>query len=117
MCISCFEGTSNLQIREGRIAYTLQKPLWEEPGRLQKQQIIVPLDVHETSKWCNSFMLVLKLNGKFRLCLDLAQFKIVLIRPVYRGLTINDILPWLAGVKYLMLINESTAYHKLRLDE
>ena len=49
-----------------RVAYALQlqKPLKEEPNRLQKQQIIVPVDVDETLEQCNSFVLVPRANGK-----------------------------------------------------
>ena len=41
-----------------------KEPLNEELGRLQRQQIIVTLGMDKTSKWCNSFMLVPKANGK-----------------------------------------------------
>ena len=37
---------------------------------LQTLDIITPLGVNETVVWCNSFMLVPKVNGKVRLCLD-----------------------------------------------
>ena len=57
------------------------------------------------------------MNGKVRLCLDLAWLNKVLIRPIHRGPTLNDILPKLAGVKYLMLINVSSGYHTLKLDK
>ena len=46
---------------------------------------IIPLDVGETSGWCNSFMLFLKTNGNVRLCLDLTRSNTVLIRPIHRG--------------------------------
>ena len=57
--IGCFEETSILQVKEGiqpyqvpprRIACSLQKPLKEELEMLQRQQVIVPLGVAETSK-------------------------------------------------------------------
>ena len=62
-----FEGTFKLSVKEGnclyqassrRVAYVLQQSLKEELDRLQKQQIIVPLDVDETSEFCNSFSLI-----------------------------------------------------------
>ena len=64
MGVSCFEDTFKLQLREGshpyinlpiRVAYAPQDPLCEELDRLQKQQIIVLLDVDETSEWCKNF--------------------------------------------------------------
>ena len=49
--------------------------------------------------------------------LDVAQLNKVLIRPIHMGLTLNDILPKLTGVKYLMWIDASPGYHKLKLGE
>ena len=68
-----------------RVACVIQESLMDELDRLKKQQIIVPLGMDETSEWCNSFVLVLKANGKVWLCLDLARLNKVLIKPVHRG--------------------------------
>ena len=55
----CFYVKFRLQVKEGsfqyqtpprRVAYALQEPLMEELEWLQKQQIIVPLGVNETSE-------------------------------------------------------------------
>ena len=75
----CFNGTFSLQLKPDNkpyqapltcVTYTLQKPFEKELERLQKQDIKAPLGVDETSKWCNSFVLVPKANGKVRLCLN-----------------------------------------------
>ena len=58
-----------------------------------------------------------KLNGKVRLCLTLARLNQVLIRAVHRGPTLNDIFPKLNEEQYLSLIDVSSGYHKLKLDE
>ena len=71
----------------------------------------------ETPEWCKSFILVPKANGRVWLCLDPARLNEVLIRPVYRGLTLNNILPRFAGIIYLTLIDASSGYHNLKLDE
>ena len=56
--IGCFKGTYSLQVKEGVkpyqvpsrcITYVLQTPIRDELGQLQKQQLIIPLDVYETS--------------------------------------------------------------------
>ena len=52
------------------MAYTLQKPFEEELERLQNHDIIAPLGIDKTAKWCNSFVLVPKANGKVRFFLD-----------------------------------------------
>ena len=92
-------------------------PFQEELLRLQCQDIITPLGVDEVMEWCNSFVVVPKANGKVRLCLDPAQLNQTLIRPEYRGPMLNNILPKLNNVQYLSLIDASSGYHNLWLDE
>ena len=124
--ISCCECTFKLQVREGsclyqtllrRVAYALQGPLGEELDQLQKQQIIVPLGIDETSKLYNSFMLFPKVSDKVKLCLDLAWLNKVLIKPIHRGLTLSDIISRQVFIMYLTLINAYSGYHNIKLDE
>ena len=126
MAINYFEGMFKLQVREGshpyqalprRVAHALQEPLQDELDRLQTQEVIIHLDINETSKWCKSFMLVPKANDRVRLCLDLAWLNEVLKRPIHRDLTLDGILPRLADVKYITLINMTEGYHNLKPDE
>ena len=69
------------------------------------------------SEWCDSSVLVPKANGKVRLYLDPAQLNEGLKRPIHRVLTLNNILPKLNNAKYLCLIDVSSGYHHLKLDE
>ena len=124
--IGCFEGTFSLQLTPDSkpyqapprcVAYMLQKLFKDELDQLQKLDIITPLGVDETAEWCNNFVLVPKANGKVRLCLDPARLNQVLIRPVHRGPTLNHILPRLNNVKYMSIIEASSGYHNLKLDE
>ena len=85
--------------------------------QLQQLDIITPLGMDDRVKLCNSFMLVLKLNGKVRLCLDLARLNQGLIQPVHRGPILNDIFPKLTNARYLSLLGASSRYNKLNLDE
>ena len=68
-------------------------------------------------QWYNSFVLVPKANGKVGLCPHPAQLNQALIRPIHRGPTLNDILPKLNDVRYLSIIDASSGYHHLKLDE
>ena len=63
--IECFKGTFTLQVKDDvnlyqvslrHIVYATQELL--KRTRLHKQQILVPLEVDEMAKWCNSFILV-----------------------------------------------------------
>ena len=56
-------------------------------------------------------------HGKVYLCCDLTKLNKVLIRSVHRVPTLNDILLRLASVKYLTLIDASSGYHSLKLNE
>ena len=56
-------------------------------------------------------------NGKVRLCLGPAQLDQALIRLVYGGPTLTDILPKLNNVIYLSLIDASSGYCNLKLDQ
>ena len=73
------------------MAYVLQQPCKEGQGHLQWQQIIVSSGIKEMLEWCNSFELVPKPSRKEQLCLDPSKLNQVLIRPIHRGLTMNDI--------------------------
>ena len=79
--------------------------------------IITPLGVDETAEWCNSFVLVSKANGEVRLHSDPVRLNQVLIRPVHRGPTLNDIIPKFNNVKYLSIIDASSGNHNLKLDK
>ena len=109
-------GSSDLYMATpGRVAYALHQPLTDELKRLQKQQMIMPLDVGETSEWYNSFVLLPKANGKVKVCLDPARVTKLLIKPVHRGPTLNNILPRLTGVNYFTLIDPNSSYHNFRI--
>ena len=119
---TCFERTSILQIKDSsqqcqvcqrRATYILQESLNEELQRPQKQQIIVPLGIDETSEWCNNFVLVPMVNSKVILCLDPARLDKALTRPIHRGLMLIDTLPRLADMKNLILIDVNSSYHNL----
>ena len=44
------------------------------------------------------------------------QLNQVLIRPIHKGPTLNDILPRLNNMQYMSIIDASSDYHNLRLD-
>ena len=73
--------------------------------------------INETSEWCNSFVIVPNANRKVRLCLDPAYLNVVPITPIHRGPSLNDILLTLSNAMYLSLIDASSGYHNLKLDE
>ena len=99
------------------VAYALKMPFKEELEQLQQQDIMTPVGVDETAEWYNSFILVLKPNGKSRLCLDPLGLNQTLITLVHRGPTLNDISPKLNNAIYLSPVDVSSNYHNLKLDK
>ena len=95
----------------------LQKPFKDKLERLQQQDTITPLGVDEMSECCNSFVLVPKVNGKVRLCLDPTWLNKALIRPICRGPPLNNILHKLKNVRYMSIIDANSGYHNLKLDD
>ena len=77
---------------------------------------MTPIGVDEMAEWCNSSILILKPNGKVRLCLDPARLSQVVISSVCRGPTLNDISQKL-NVTYLSHIDVSPWYQNLKLDK
>ena len=98
------------------MAHALQKPFKEELKWLQELDIITPLEVDEMAEWCNSFVVVPKVNGKVQLCLDPVQLNQALNRLIHRGPTLSDILPKLNNVQFMSIINASLGYHNIKLD-
>ena len=123
--IGCFERTFSLQLKPDRkpyqvpprhVAYVIKKRFKEELDWLQKIDIITPLGIDETAEWCNSFVLAPKTNGEVRLCLDPVRLNQALIRPIHTGSMWNDILLKLNNVQYMSIIDVSSGYHNLKLD-
>ena len=65
-------------------------------GKLQKQQIMVPLGVGEKAEMCNSFVIVP--NDIVCLYLDHTWLNQALTRPIHRGPIIDNILSELTNV-------------------
>ena len=78
---------------------------------------MAPLGIDEPAEWCNSFIPESKANGKVWIFFDKARLNQVLIRPVHRRPTLNDIFHKLNNVKYLHLIDTSCGYHNLKLGD
>ena len=62
-------------------------------------------------------LLVLMANGKLRQCPDPTRLNDVLIRHIHTGLMLNAILLWLAGMKYLIIVDVSSGFCNLKLGD
>ena len=86
-------------------------------GKITRATNISTPRVNKSTEWCNSFVIVPKLNGTICLCLDPAWLNQALIRPKHRGPTINSIFSKLRNVHSLTLIDASSGLHILKLDK
>ena len=111
------EGSKPYQALSRHSMYALQQSFRKELERLQKQQVVMSLEIDELSDWCNSIVLVSKPNMNIWLCLDPTRLNQMPIELVHRALTINEIQPCLANMKYLMIIEANSGYHSLNLDD
>ena len=68
-------------------------------------------------QWNGIYATVPRPNVTVSLCLDPARLHQVLIRPVHRGATINDILPILTNVHYMTLIIVNLHYYDLKTNK
>ena len=50
-------------------------------------------------------------------CLDTGRLNQAVTRPIHRGSTLNDIIPRLATVHYMIINESSSGYHNLKLDK
>ena len=103
--IGCLPGEVNLQVDKTitphvalprKNAISLCMPLDKELKYVLKQGILVKLNESESSEWVNSYVCVKKPNGSIRVCINLRPLNKVIIRPVYRSKTLNEILLELA---------------------
>ena len=63
------------------------------------------------------FVIVPKPNGTVQMCLDSVKLDQALIWPIHVTPTLNDILPTLTNVYHMMIIDASSGYQSLKLDE
>ena len=53
-----------------RVPHAVQPKLKEELDRMLKLGVIQKLDINEASDWVHTLIIVIKPNGKLRVCLD-----------------------------------------------
>ena len=117
--IGCFRGTFLYRSKKDVKPYQVpprcmgtcaSRTFKKELEGLHEHKILVPLHVDNGTKWCNSFVIFPKHNGILHLSLDPTRLNQVLIKPVYRGPTLHDILPKLKDVYYMMIPDTWSGY-------
>ena len=65
-----------------RIPVSLKEKFENKIRSMEKKGIISRLDCNTETEWLNSFIVVKKPNGDIRICLDLTNLNIYIVRPV-----------------------------------
>ena len=98
-----------------RVPVALKQELHKELNRLENLGVIAAVDT--PTDWVFSLVLVKKLNGKLRICIDPKPLNKALKRNHYPLLVIEDILPDLAQAKVFSLFDVKNGYRHVELDE
>lgn len=118
-----FEGEVELEIDEAvkpvieaprRFPLNVKEALKQELGRLEKMGVIVQEPNH--TQWCSNILLV-KRNGKHRLCLDPSSLNKALKRPNFQFSTVDELTPELEGAKVFTKVDAAKGFHQLKLTE
>ena len=124
--IGCFNGTFSLQVKldsklyqvsQRHVVYPLQKPFKEELEWLPQQDFITLLGVDETVEWCNSNCVATDTQWKSQIMPRSGKAKSSTHKTGPQRTHFNAILPKLNNAQYHSLIDVSSGYHKLKVDE
>lgn len=97
-----------------RIPVTLREELKKQLGEMEKLQIVARVD--EPTDWVSNLVLV-KRNGKIRICIDPILLNTALKRPHYPIPTINELLPELANAKIFTTVDAKSGFWQVGLDD
>ena len=94
------------------VPHAIQPKLKEELDRMLKLGVIRKLDINEASDWVHALVIVIKPNGKLRVCLDPGTLNSVLHHNVHNAKRFVDIISKIKGFKYISKIDtDSGPFH------
>ena len=82
-----------------------------------KDGILTNLDKNQATEWLNSFVVVRKLSGKLRICLDPTDLNPHIIRPVCNSNTLDDVVHKLRKGKYYASFDAIKGFFHVPLDD
>ena len=100
------------------VPHTVQPKLKEELDRMLKLGVIRKLDINEASDWVHALVIVIKPNGKLRVCLDPRTLHSVLLHNVHNAKRFIDIISKVRALNMsprLMLILDFGPFHWIHL--
>lgn len=98
-----------------RIPLKLRKPFLDTLEELEKIDIIEK--VNQPVEWLNNIVIVEKKHGNLRICLSPLELNKYLIREPFVMPTLEDISQSLCGMKYFSVLDFSSGFWNVELDE
>ena len=91
-----------------KVPLAVKEPLKKEIDRLVVQEILKPVDT--PTDWVSSMVVVMKSNGKIRLCIDPKPLNQALKRNHYPLPVIDDLLPELSKAKVFSVVDAKNGF-------
>ncbi|XP_039870493.1 uncharacterized protein LOC120723214 [Simochromis diagramma] len=122
--IGCLEGEHTIQINDSvvpkvhpprKIPVTLREKLKVELDTMEKMEVITKIE--EPTQWVNPIVIVEKATGRLRVCLDPRDLNTAVMREHYQLPTVEEITSRLAKAKYFTVLDASSGFWQLKLDE
>ena len=104
-----------IQLPVRKVPVSVKEKLKNELDRLTSQEIIAPVSV--PTEWISAFVVVMKPDGRIRLCIDPKPLNKALKRNHFPTLTIDDILPDLSKARIFTVVDAKNGFWHVELDE
>ena len=90
-----------------------------ELDNIVSQGILTKLDDANKNapEWLNSFVIVKKLNGNLRICLDPTDLNPYIVRPVRNARTLDEIINLLKDAVHFTVFNSTKGFFHVPMDE
>ena len=115
--ITMRQGSVPIQKPPRRVPIAMKAKFKQELDSMEAQGIISKYDGRNISpEWLNSFVIVKKLNGSLRVCLDPMDLNKEIIRPVCNAQTMDDVVHKLKSAKYFAVFDTSKGFFHVPLE-
>ena len=97
-----------------RVPVTLRPAVKAELERMEQLNVIEKID--EPTEWVNSMAVVVKPNGKLRICIDPRDLNQAIRREYYPMMTIEEKIARIPNAKLFSVLDASSGYWQIQLD-
>ena len=99
-----------------RVPDALHDDLKAELDQMESMKVICKLDINEASDWVHVLVLVVKPNGRLRVCLDPRTLNTVLQHNIHNAQRFVDIIAQVRGFTHCSKIDANSGFWTLPLD-